>query len=209
MKKPFLIALAGVVLAAGTQASAWGETDNLTLIDNAKSEYQILVGKGRSVPESARMGARELQTYLEKVTGVKLPIVHKYEQGRKYIVVGEHAHTKELGLSLKDVKPEGFIIKIVNEHLVLMGRDTRGGVFTGATQTGSLFAVYTFLEQFCGIRWFLPTELGEVAPEQKRLTIPAVIDIKQEPAFMSRSIRVGGDYPDKYGPRDPGLMTRT
>jgi len=188
LKRVFFLGFTCLFFEAGFQTCA--AANSLTLIDNGKSSYQILVGKRGKTPESARLGAHELQTYLQKATGVKLPIVHHYEQGRKYIVVGEQAYTKELGLSLENVKPEGFVIKIVNEDLVLMGRDTGGAALQyRTTQTGTLFAVYDFLEKFCGIRWFMPTELGEVVPPRKTLTVPADLNIKEEPSFMARKTR--------------------
>jgi len=188
LKKVFVLGFTCLFFQAGFQTC--GAADSLILIHNGNSSYQILVGKGRKTPESARMGAQELQTYLQKVTGVRLPIVHQYEQGRKYIVVGEQAYTKELGLSLDNIKPEGFVIIAAGEDLVLMGRDTAGYALQyRTTQTGTLFAVYDFLEKFCGIRWFIPTQLGEVVPPRKTLTVPVDLNIKEEPSFTERQTR--------------------
>ena len=35
---------------------------------------------------------------------------------------------------------------------------------------GSVYAVHTFLEKYCGVRWYLPGDIGEVCPTQTTLT---------------------------------------
>ena len=39
---------------------------------------------------------------------------------------------------------------------------------------GSCFAVHTFLERALGVRWYLPTELGEVIPERTTVAVEAM-----------------------------------
>ena len=76
----------------------------------------IVVDKGAL--ETPKFAARELQTYVEKASGAKLPIVEKPVAGKKVIFVGESEFTKVLGLSLDEVKPEGFMIRTVGDALV-------------------------------------------------------------------------------------------
>ena len=39
---------------------------------------------------------------------------------------------------------------------------------------GSCHAVHTFLEKYLGVRWYLPTEIGEVVPKRKTIEVPAI-----------------------------------
>lgn len=56
--------------------------------------------------------------------------------------------------------------------------------------TGSLYAVYEFLEQL-GMRWFMPMEeLGQVIPERRDIAV-APMELKQEPFFASRRVVLG------------------
>ena len=52
---------------------------------------------------------------------------------------------------------------------------------------GSLFAVYDFLERFCGVRWYLPTDLGTVIPRRPTLTVVGS-DVRRAPAMPYRWI---------------------
>ena len=57
--------------------------------------------------------------------------------------------------------------------------------FSYQDATGSLYAVYEFLERL-GLRWFMPVaDLGEVVPEHRDIAI-APMDLKREPCFASR-----------------------
>lgn len=40
-------------------------------------------------------------------------------------------------------------------------------------EQGTCYAVYDFLERFCGVRWYGPTELNIVSPSTNTLTVPA------------------------------------
>ncbi len=62
--------------------------------------------------------------------------------------------------------------------------------------TGTLYAVYEFLEQL-GMRWFMPVEgLGEVIPERRDINV-APMNLKREPCFASRWLFLcgWGNYP--------------
>ena len=50
---------------------------------------------------------------------------------------------------------------------------------------GTCYAVYDFLERFCDVRWYGPTELGMVYPTMQTLRIKQK-DIRRSPAFAHR-----------------------
>lgn len=53
------------------------------------------------------------------------------------------------------------------------------------------YAAYDFLERFCGVRWYGPTPLGVVTPEQPSLVIPAT-EIRRTPSLVYRHADGGG-----------------
>ncbi|HOW66958.1 MAG TPA: DUF4838 domain-containing protein [Candidatus Paceibacterota bacterium] len=53
------------------------------------------------------------------------------------------------------------------------------------TPQGTCYAVYDFLERFCGVRWYAPTELGMVFPRRVTLEVSGE-DIRRAPAFEFR-----------------------
>ena len=51
---------------------------------------------------------------------------------------------------------------------------------------GTCHAVYDFLERFCDVRWYAPTELGLVCPKRATLEIQGA-DIRRKPTFEFRN----------------------
>ncbi|MCX7827530.1 MAG: DUF4838 domain-containing protein, partial [Verrucomicrobiae bacterium] len=47
------------------------------------------------------------------------------------------------------------------------------------------FAVYRFLQKYGGVRWYFPTELGEVVPQRATFGVGKISD-REEPSFRSR-----------------------
>ena len=132
--------------------------------------------------EAEKFASVELQTYLKKVSGIEIPVKFDSEEiSENRILVGQTRFTKELGLSTDDLKQEGFRIKTIDNNLALVGRD----------DAGTQFAIYTFLEEYLGVRWFWPGELGEVVPQMKTIQINQIDDI-QEPDFKWRNRGPGG-----------------
>lgn len=52
---------------------------------------------------------------------------------------------------------------------------------------GTLYAVYDFLERYCGVRWYAPTELGLVHPTRPTLVVRGT-DRRHRPAMIHRWI---------------------
>ena len=159
-------------------------------IAGSKGEVKAIV-IGFNPTQSEKTGAEELQYYLEKITGEKLPIRPMTDDTPPVsIFVGRSKVAENAGIKTTGLKPEGFIMKTIPQGLVLLGDDAPGDPFDQRVRAGSLFAVYDFLEKFCQVRWLWPGIYGEVIPHQQNLTIPQ-IDIKEEPAFIIRSINFG------------------
>jgi hypothetical protein len=136
--------------------------------------------------------ARILQTYVERISGARLPILNETDAraGRR-IVVG----FSPLAAKLVDAIPsgftrfmneEGFVIKTVGTDLVLAGNESWH-------YRGTVFAVYDFLERL-GCRWFFPGPFGEVLPTRKTLTVDA-LDVMSRPDFRMRDIHYSGWFP--------------
>lgn len=54
-------------------------------------------------------------------------------------------------------------------------------------EVGTTYAVYDFLEKYCGVRWYFATELGTVTPKTTTLTISNAKNEKRRPAILYRS----------------------
>lgn len=94
-------------------------------------EFIIKEGKGNAeivvAPDRARMvslAALELQYYLEKISGARLPVVS--EPGERHLVtiyVGRSEYTDRLGVTGKDLQHGAFRMVSGEDWLVLLGND--------------------------------------------------------------------------------------
>lgn len=157
-----------------------------TLVEDGVPRAVIVLDREPSLP--ARVAAKELVAYIEKVTGVELPVVNPKTLAAKdappiRILVGESELTRKYGLKSADFDSQEYAIEYHGKDLVILGRDTeeRGedtystdGLWPGATlfsKMGTLYAAHTFLEKYVGVRWYLPGEIGEVYPQTLTLRI--------------------------------------
>jgi len=163
----------------------------ITLVDDGSPVATIVTAK--NPPATVELAVAELQHHLEKMTGVVLPRKFDTEGvDGALVLIGESALTKKIGLANKDFKNREYLVQTRPGMLVLMGFDRQAAgplsydnkltekekldknfqLWPGWTQwdaVGSAFAVYHFLERECGVRWYLPSELGTTVPKKKTI----------------------------------------
>ena len=88
----------------------------LVIAANGRSEFNIVVPKG-SLP-ATMLAARELQSFVWRSTGVKLPIVSSVRPKHKAIVIHNNSAYPF----------DGFRIEVNQGNLVITGRDSAGRV---------------------------------------------------------------------------------
>ena len=166
-----LFSAAGIALPAA----------DLVIASGAKARLPIVLPRGAN--EVERAAADELANYLARVTGAKFKI--KKEKRRKNARPGIYVGRTEfaLQLGLRAVQPDSEVWHVVahGERLVLAGEGPRG----------TLYAVYHFLEDQLGVRWWTPWE--QTVPRIVELTMPKIVR-RGEPAFVYRDLYgVGGE----------------
>lgn len=118
----------------------------LTLAEEGRSKYKIIVSNKASPSE--KYAAEELKRFIKIIGEVNIPIFDdRVDLCEKEILVGDSRHLRMLeGLDIdyQGLGDEGFIIKTVNQYLVILGGRLRG----------TLYGVYTFLEKYVGCRWY-------------------------------------------------------
>lgn len=147
----------------------------LQLSLDGKTEYVITVANDAILAE--RTAASELQHYLERVTGAVFPVLNEQDipEDSPQIVVGPSARfrTAHPELDIAALKTDGIAIRTKGNTLYLAGGRPRG----------TLYAVYTFLEETIGCRWWTSTE--DFAPHTPSLSIPP-LDLAYTPKLMYR-----------------------
>jgi hypothetical protein len=204
---PILAANAG---EKSQSAAAKPAQNYCVLVSNSKPYASIVLAENPTRP--AQIAAAELRHYVKKRTGAELPWTTDAAPpgpSRPKVLIGESKLTRELGLNSSDFARQEYLIRVVGNCLVLMGCDeqdfgvidydgngtwpgffpiapTRGkfDIFKGF---GSLYAVDTFLERFAGVRWYLPTEVGEVVPQSPQL-VAKDVDLRLKPWTRYRLI---------------------
>ncbi len=169
----------------------------ICLVKNAVPNACIVIAKEAS--RSAQFAASELQYHIQKITGATLPVEtdDNVIKGTR-ILVGDSKATQALGLRNNDFKPQEYLIQFLPDTLVLMGRDNNEDTmkvdYSNAEtfpdlfkDHGTCYAVYDFLERFCGIRWYLPTELGLICPQKNNLVVKGT-DMRRSPEMKYRKL---------------------
>lgn len=143
------------------------------LVHNAEPQATIVVAKDAS--DLQQVPAKELQEYIGKMTGVLLPMTDDSQTPEGTLVlVGPSRLTREMGVDLSSLAGDSFRLLTAPGRLVLAGNDARllpDDPYYRAKR-GTANAVSAFLQDVCGIRWFIPGNLGEVVPRCESLSVP-------------------------------------
>ncbi|HNX36224.1 MAG TPA: DUF4838 domain-containing protein [Kiritimatiellia bacterium] len=169
MKRRFRI-LAAAILPCILSAQ------DLTLATRGQPATYTLVRAAGASPSQV-YAAEEFQTFTEKLTGVKLPLVtDEAPLPARAILLGQTRHTDAvLGApaDLSALGMDGFRIVTKPPHLLILGGPVRG----------TLYGVYETLERFGGCRWY--SSWHSVIPALDAFAVPA-LDETQRPAFALR-----------------------
>ena len=135
------------VVVGGFLCSPVASAAGLVIADGAKSAYTVVVASDASPSE--RHGAKELQMFLKEISGATLPIATDTDRVQgPMILLGQSKKLDALAkIDFEALGDEGFVMRTAPPHLIL----------AGGRQRGSRYAVYTFLEEQLGCRWFTPT----------------------------------------------------
>jgi len=154
----------------------WGlvsQVRGTTIAENGVAKAVIVIAP--DAPEPERHAAGELADFLSQITGAKFDIVPPPAVGKVRLLVGLQAAKLAIpDFSAEGLGAEGIIIRSVGDDLILAGGYPRG----------SLYAVYTFLEEHLGCRWWSSTE--STIPKKPTIQV-ANLNIRYVPALEYRS----------------------
>jgi len=147
----------------------------MTVARGGRTDARVILAAAATPAE--RTAAEELVSYLERATTARFALV---AEGRRRatspaIWVGPTARSRDAGIDAGTLGGEEWRIRTVGDDLILVGGRPRG----------TLYAVYRFLEDHVGVRWWNPFE--EHVPLRKDLEVE--IDAAGRPAFAYRDIQ--------------------
>ncbi len=147
----------------------------LQLATEGKANYIISLATD-AIP-AERTAAEQLQRFLKEVTGADFVLRDEkdvpVEEQQIFVGAGQRARSLIPAAEWKDLGTDGMIIKTSKGQLILAGGRPRG----------TLYAVFQFLEESVGCRWWTPTE--STIPNQPTLTVN-VEDQRYVPPFSYR-----------------------
>ena len=101
-------------------------------------------------PETQQHAAAELARFLKQISGADIKIISGLESSRfkTHLLVGpQAARLVDPDFDTRELGEEGIVIRAEGENLILAGGEPRG----------TLYAVYSFLEDTLGCRWWTST----------------------------------------------------
>jgi len=140
-----------------------------------KATASIVLGASATKPEQT--AAEELSSYLTKVTGGRFAIVKesKIASCETGIYLGSTLYAERHNLRPSSFESEQWVIRTIDQNIVLIGGHPRG----------TLYAVFHFLEDIIGVRWWNPFE--ETVPLKPTLVVNE-LDRQGRPVFDYREI---------------------
>ncbi|WP_130830695.1 alpha-glucuronidase family glycosyl hydrolase [Prevotella rectalis] len=144
------------------------------LFKDGKSDYIIICNAPKGSSEYT--SAMEMQAYIQKMNGVMLPINPKEQTNKKHIYIGYNKELRKLGIKQPSDSNEGFVYKTIGEDLYIFG----------GKQLGTMYGVFSFLEDQLGIHWY--TKDYVKIPKLTQWTLPSMLSVIEKPAFKYRHV---------------------
>ena len=142
------------------------------LAKEGKTGWKIVLPDEATIVE--KTAARELAEHLKLVTGADFATIGEKDTpaGEKSLIfVGHTAKAPE-----KDYKFDEILIRMDGGNLILAGDKRRG----------ALYAVYSFLQDVVGVRWW--TADATFVPKRPTLVVADDLNISYAPQMISREI---------------------
>ncbi|MFA6930255.1 MAG: DUF4838 domain-containing protein, partial [Lentisphaeria bacterium] len=181
MKKAGMITLCLILLCSAIFAQ-----ESVFLIKDGKVNAAIVIAE--QADQTEKYAAEELVSYLQKITGLELPVVHQPQPGLlplTFRVISKDYFTTNAALqkAVNQLEHDGFIISANPRELQILSLKKRG----------LLYGMYYLLREYGGVIWFHPdpTDEGEFVPNSDSFSLPAQITLKN-PAFSYRKFTLNG-----------------
>jgi hypothetical protein len=138
------------------------------------AEPQLAIVVADNATPAEKHAAQELSSFLKQITGLGFEVKPSAPNDEPRLLVGpDAARLADPSFSTDGLGAEGLIIRIVGKDLILAGGRPRG----------TLYAVYTFLEDHVGCRWWAP---GADFIPRKPMPVFDKLDVKYIPPLEYR-----------------------
>ncbi len=181
--------VAGLLLSGAIIVGCQAAGHAVTLVADGAPQAVVLVA---DEPNAAtELAVRELNYWVERITGAELPTVsHADWDGEGAVVaVGASPFTEERGLDVSALGPEGALVVATDTYVALLGRDEPP--VDSVTWRGTYYAVMELVGRVFGVRCIWPGELGEVFTPRATLEVAEGRWTWETSLVVNRSLRNG------------------
>ena len=146
------------------------EKRSIPMMEKGKVRFALYVPK--TAPKSVQLAAREMAELLSRTCGISIKAVTRLPADKKLTLlrVGDKTFAAELKIDLSKLDRDGFVIAAKANQILIAGSDA----VSADAGTGTLFAVYDFLERFADARFYFPGKHGTLLPVKKQWSVPAM-----------------------------------
>jgi hypothetical protein len=215
---PLIVAALALVFSFAASAA------DLTLLEQGRSDYQIVTPDTSSTPEVAtgvQQAARLIQAAF-KASGAEVPIVRESQRAadKPAIYVGATAFAVSHGVDISQLTGWAYVQKVVGPDVIIAGVDRSWPVKLDGTERkstvlfprlGTLKAAADFVREYAGVRFLYPDTpskasvdaLGDVdllncagveCVKRPAIRVPENLDVRRVPVLESN---IG--YPPRGG----------
>lgn len=149
---------------------------SVTIAASGKPRVVILRQAGATAPEQT--AAKELTEHLQQITGATFAV----QESADATAVAERAIIVGPGPVAQAVFPEVALDKLGPDEFVMHTKGQRL-LLAGGRPRGTLYAVYRFLQEECGVRWWTPWATN--VSHRATLRIPD-LNVRYKPPFEYR-----------------------
>jgi hypothetical protein len=152
------------------------------LVRDGKSDFTVVLSESASPSEAH--AAQELRAFVRQVSGADLPqVIAGAKLPAHAIFIGdtEALRGQKARPNLSALGDEGFVIRTFGPHLVIAGGRLRG----------TMYGVYTFLEEQLGCRWY--TSFVSRIPRTPTIVLKP-LNASRRPDFEYRCVQ----FPDTW-----------
>jgi hypothetical protein len=183
----------------------WAETafSQVSLVRDGTVRAVVVTGVKPS--PVAAYAVEELVSHVKNATGQQLPVVVETNIPAGYdtrVFVGVTDAARKQGIDADKLEIEHYVLRTVGNDLYIVGKELNPDQYQGSrplysepwnplatenVHTGTLLGVYEVLENFVGVRWLWPGDLGTYVPQRSTLAVPQ-IDTTVKPRLLYRDI---------------------
>ncbi len=156
-----------------------------------KSDYQIVIpdkAKNPLLSNFWEQSANLLKNCIQESTGAALPVLEESKaiKTKPGIYIGDTVKASSSGINAETLAAWEYVIKTSGKDIILIGKDVAGKhadkSYT-SYELGTVKAVTSFLEEYCGTRFVIPGPNGIAVQKKAEIELPSALNIRKTDLF--------------------------